>query len=437
MAGRTDSGSSITNVAATAGVSIATVSRVLSGKRGKDDDIARRVREAAKQLGYSVNYAASALRSDVTKTIGLVIPSATEPFSAQLLDEIEPTIDTESQQLLLGIGATQEAQAERIESLANRHVDGLIVVPAAGADLAGTLNQYANTLPIVQICGRQTAPRVSVVGIDENAAMEAIVKHLAEQGIASAAYMAGNELSFESAELFATFHTHMRTYGLATSENWNQFGERTVQRGFDCAMRLFNGPLVQPEAVVCADDAIAFGVMVAFDALGIRVPEDVLVVGYHDSAIARTTMPRLTSVRAPFERIVSECLRLLASALPEARLRRLMRPAATCARPASCSPRSLLCGIPRCSAGESRIESPVITGNYENHGISAQNSASNTKTGLPLPLSLRRAVAMFSSRRTAPVRSSRTDNSVMAERFSRLMSPTAPSALFCSTATSR
>ena len=76
MAGRTDSGSSITNVAATAGVSIATVSRVLSGKRGKDDDIARRVREAAKQLGYSVNYAASALRSDVTKTIGLVIPSA-------------------------------------------------------------------------------------------------------------------------------------------------------------------------------------------------------------------------------------------------------------------------------------------------------------------------------------------------------------------------
>lgn len=94
MAGRTDSGSSITNVAATAGVSIATVSRVLSGKRGKDDDIARRVREAAKQLGYSVNYAASALRSDVTKTIGLVIPSATEPFSAQLLDEIEPTIDT-------------------------------------------------------------------------------------------------------------------------------------------------------------------------------------------------------------------------------------------------------------------------------------------------------------------------------------------------------
>ena len=72
--------------------------------------------------------------------------------------------------------------------------------------------------------------------------------------------------------------------------------------------------------MVCADDAIAFGVMVAFDALGIRVPEDVLVVGYHDSAIARTTMPRLTSVRAPFERIVVGMLTIAGfRSWPEAR----------------------------------------------------------------------------------------------------------------------
>ena len=67
MAGRNESNRSITNVAALANVSIATVSRVLSGKRTKDDDIARRVRAAAEQLNYSVNYAASALRSTITK----------------------------------------------------------------------------------------------------------------------------------------------------------------------------------------------------------------------------------------------------------------------------------------------------------------------------------------------------------------------------------
>ncbi len=62
---------------------------------------------------------------------------------------------------------------------------------------------------------------------------------------------------------------------------------------------------------MCADDAIAFGVMVALHSLGLRVPEDVLVVGYNDSPIARTTMPPLTSVRPPFKQIVSEALRLL------------------------------------------------------------------------------------------------------------------------------
>ena len=79
-ASATSANSSITNVAALANVSIATVSRVLSGKRTKDDDIARRVRAAAAHLNYSVNYAASALRSTVTNTIGLVIPTANDPF---------------------------------------------------------------------------------------------------------------------------------------------------------------------------------------------------------------------------------------------------------------------------------------------------------------------------------------------------------------------
>ena len=286
-ASATSTNSSITNVAALANVSIATVSRVLSGKRTKDDDIARRVRAAAAHLNYSVNYAASALRSTVTNTIGLVIPTATDPFCAQLLDEIEPVIDVDSQQLLLGIGGDQATQIQRIESLVDRHVDGLIVLPAWGAYLSEELEHYASTLPIVQVGGRRCSSRTSMVSVDENAAMEIVIRHLAERGIASVAYMAGKEISFESAELFAMFHTQMRAHHLATETEWNKFGDRSVQRGFDCAMRLFSEPLVQPEAVVCADDAIAFGVMVALHSLGLRVPEDVLVVGYNDSPIAR------------------------------------------------------------------------------------------------------------------------------------------------------
>lgn len=238
-ASATSANSSITNVAALANVSIATVSRVLSGKRTKNDDIARRVRAAAAHLNYSVNYAASALRSTVTNTIGLVIPTANDPFCAQLLDEIEPIIDVDSQQLLLGIGGDQATQIQRIESLVDRHVDGLIVLPAWEAYLSAELEHYASTLPIVQVGGRQCSFRTSMVSVDENAAMEIVIGHLAERGIASVAYMAGKEISFESAELFTMFHTQMRAHHLATETEWNKFGDRSVQRGFDCAMRLF------------------------------------------------------------------------------------------------------------------------------------------------------------------------------------------------------
>ncbi|MBW3094730.1 LacI family DNA-binding transcriptional regulator, partial [Bifidobacterium sp. 64T4] len=222
MTGKNERGSSITNVAALANVSIATVSRVLSGKRGKDDDIARRVRAAAEQLNYSVNYAASSLRSDVTNSIGLIIPSATEPFSAQLLDELEYAIDADEQQVLIGIGADQAAQAERFRSLVLRHVDGMIVAPDPDSDLSATMDRYADFLPVVQIGGHQQSLKASVVSIDESAAMAIIIKHLAERGAHAVAYMASKEVNFESAEMFTMFRTQARAYHLTSYTDWNQ-----------------------------------------------------------------------------------------------------------------------------------------------------------------------------------------------------------------------
>ena len=252
------------------------------------------------------------VRCAATNTIGLVIPSATDHFSAGLLDELEPVIDMERQQLLLGIGNEQHTQDERIESLVARKVDGIIIVPAAGVDLAHTLDRTTMTTPIVQVGGRQRSFRTSMVGIDENAAMESIVAHLAEQGVRSAAYLAGKEVSFESAEMFAMFHTQMRTHRLVTDTSWNRFGDSTVERGYQCVWRMFaDSDARPPEAVICADDMIALGAMIALQTLGIRVPDDVRVVGYDDSPLALTTMPTLTSVRPPFLQIVTEALRLI------------------------------------------------------------------------------------------------------------------------------
>lgn len=314
MAGRDGGEVSIVEVATLAHVSTATVSRVLSGRRTKDDDIARRVREAATTLNYSVNRAASALRTDVTRTLGLVIPSATDGFSARLLDVIEQVTVNEGQQLLLGIGGDQDSQVQRIRALAGRRVDGLMVVPSPGADLGEAIEPLTDTMPVVQIGGRQRTLRSSMVTVDENSAMALIMDHLAQLGVRSAAYLAGEKVSFESAELFAMFHTQLRLHQLTTDMDWNQFGPATVQRGFQCAMRICGGAAEgqpHPDALVCADDMVAFGALAALQTLGLQVPGTVKVVGFNDSAITKATMPTLTSVHPPFGRIVGEAQRLI------------------------------------------------------------------------------------------------------------------------------
>lgn len=313
---------SITNVAALANVSIATVSRVLSGKRDKDDDIARRVRAAAAELNYCVNHAASTLRSDVTNTIGLVIPSSTNRLSAQLLGELEPTLCAHGRRLALGIGNTVQEQAARIEALAAQGLDGLIVVPANASDLPASLERLAERIPIVQVGGQQSSYRTFMIAIDDTAAMETTMRHLADADVRSVAYLAGDRISFDSAELFAMFHTQIRAFGMFTKSSWNQFGDRTVQRGFRCAMQLFGITAdlpkrglahMRPQALVCCDDAVAIGAMTAIESLGLAVPDDVRVVGDGDSLMALSTTPTLTSLRAPVHRIVTESLRLIDS----------------------------------------------------------------------------------------------------------------------------
>ncbi|NEG69820.1 LacI family DNA-binding transcriptional regulator [Bifidobacterium choloepi] len=301
---------SITDVAALASVSIATVSRVLSGKRQKDDDIARRVRQAAEQLNYSVNVAASSLRGAGTRTVGLVIPSATDEFAAQLLDALESAADDRDSQVLLGVGGTKALQTARVESLISRNVDGLIVLPATGADLTPILERHAGRIPIVQIGNGRRSRNYSQVSLDELLAMEQIVDHLASLGAKTVAYMAGRKVSFESAEQFSMLHTQLRSFGLETKAAWNQFGDQTVQRGYDCAMRIFAQD--KPDAVICCDDKVALGVIVALHSLGLRAPEDVMLVGQNNAPLCETASPSITTLRPPFEQIAEESLRLIA-----------------------------------------------------------------------------------------------------------------------------
>ncbi|RSX50282.1 LacI family DNA-binding transcriptional regulator [Bifidobacterium callimiconis] len=340
---------SLANVAALAGVSSATASRVLSGKRTKDDDIARNVRDAAIKLNYSVNHAASALRSDVTNTIGLIASNADDPFVAQLIGVLEPMISQRSQQLALGLGGTATLLKQRIAAMTARHVDGLIIATDPGVDLTDVLEHHARRIPIVQVGGTQRAFCTSMIGIDNAASMTETLRHLAKVGVRSAAFLhgprptvsaAGNGGAFDADALLSAFDSQTTQYGLFTRREWNDrtavpAGTSTMAYGFDYATRLFAnsgdgnsgdgdaGDIAtetrndtsafqrRPEALICINDAIAMGALHALHALGLRVPQDVCIVSHGDTPLATLAMPQLTSLQPPTQQIAAEALRLI------------------------------------------------------------------------------------------------------------------------------
>lgn len=301
---------SIANVAALANVSTATVSRVLSGQRSKDDDIAQRVRQAADQLNYSANFAASSLRSDVTRTIGLVLPQISEEETPTvLLNSLSAAIRAANRYLLLAVGTDAQEQSKDLHSFLARGVDGLIIISDSSADsLIDSLNQAHKDLPIVQIGGKSLTPHISWVGTDESEAMRMTVDHLAEQGAHAIAYLSREIETYTAADLFTTFYTQAKALDLTPDPDWVQFGPCTMERGYQAALSLFQGRRIVPDAVVCASDAVALGVLIACRHINLRVPEDVKIIGYGDSPACELAQPALTSIHPVYEDMANEAV---------------------------------------------------------------------------------------------------------------------------------
>lgn len=308
-------GASITNVAALADVSIATVSRVLSGRRTKDDDIARRVRKAAHELNYSANSAASALRSDVSNTIALSMPATSTLMAASVVTAISEAVSAAHMQLLVGIDGTAAAQHRRIKEFCRHPADGIIVLPCPHAGVSLTRGIATDT-PIIQLLGSTNLLRHDWISIDNGASIELAVTHVVERGATSVAYLSDAVGSSDGAETLLAFQSSLNMLRVRADSAWITIDNGTVQRGFADTMRMFGGGTTAdvPEAVICSSSDTAIGVLIALGQLSISVPGQVQVVSLQDNEAAASSSPALTSMRAPLQQMAAESLRLIANA---------------------------------------------------------------------------------------------------------------------------
>ncbi|MBD2895215.1 LacI family DNA-binding transcriptional regulator [Spirillospora sp. NPDC000708] len=308
----------IAQVAERAGVSTATVSRVLSGRGPVSAAVQRKVRKAADDLGYQVNSIARALRNSRTDTVGMVVPSISNPFFTSLVESVEHALGREGKELLLcDARSDPEVEARRLATLVARNVDGIIVSPSHGTLSGAAVQETAGRLPLVQLDRFVGGTSTDWVGVDDVAAMRQVMDHLHAGGARSAAF-AGSLLTNSSTEQrFAGFRRRSEDLGIAVHPDQILLGDYSVEWGETAAARLIAaGDL--PDAIVCADDLIALGVTRACRAHGVDVPGRVQVTGYDNIEFSRLSEPALTTVDQPRDRIATEAVRLLAAAAGEA-----------------------------------------------------------------------------------------------------------------------
>jgi DNA-binding LacI/PurR family transcriptional regulator len=302
-------------VAALAGVSRATVSRVVNGSPKVSPVVRAQVERAVAKLGYVPNRAARALVTRRADSVALVVsePHArffSEPFFAGMVRGVSAALAETGVQLVLLIaqGLPDRGRVERY--VVGGHVDGVLLASLHGDDpLPGALERAG--VPAVLV-GRPagTAP-ASYVDADNRGGARKAVDHLAGLGRRRIATIAGPQDMGVGLDRLEGYREGLAAAGLAAADDLVEAGDFTEEGGAAAMERLLRRPGRPVDAVFAASDLMAAGALRALRAAGRRVPKDVAVVGFEDSAVARYAQPPLTTVRQPIEEMGRQATRLL------------------------------------------------------------------------------------------------------------------------------
>jgi LacI family transcriptional regulator len=311
----------LADVAQRAGVHPGTVSRALNEKTESqvNQATARRVRRAAKELGYTPNAVARGLRTRLSMTIGVIIPDLTNPIFPPIVRGIDNYLAPRGYSaLVVNTDGSDTAERTLFESLMQRQVDGFIVATGhshhqlmADAHARGVhavmVNRDANGVPYSAVIGDDAQ------GIRES------VQHLVQLGHTKIVHLSGPPG-------FSTSHTRATAFTAACDEfhvlpRMVDAGAYSIEAGQRAADAVLDAEGDAVTAFVAGNDLLALGVYHSLRSHGLRCPEDVSVVGFNDMPFAGDFQPALTTVRAPHFEMGIESARLLLSGIADAESR--------------------------------------------------------------------------------------------------------------------
>lgn len=288
----------IKDIARAASVSHSTVSRALRDSPMVGRETADRIRRIAQESGYRASAVARSLATSRTRTIGVVVTSIADPFAAEVVSGIEEAADTQGYSVILAdSNADPEREVRVVTALQERRVDGIVVTSSrVGALYVPLLARMR--VPIVLVNNQHPSEFVHSIMIGNREAALAAVNHLVALGHRRIAYL-GDRFGHQSdTERFAGYREALEQADLPFTPELVMHGDGKLEGGEQAICRLLS-LAARPTAVFCYNDMSAVGALAGIRARGLRIPDDISVVGFDDLPIARYTWPPLTTVRQP------------------------------------------------------------------------------------------------------------------------------------------
>lgn len=311
----------IKDVAEEAGVSIATVSRVLNNKSVRKESKIR-VDKAIAKLNFVPNALARGLMQKKTKTIGTLITSMTNTYYMEITEVIEKRLwDLESMLFLSTTDGNHKQERSYLESLVSRQVDGIIIIdPSIENYRNGLYSEISRRLPLVLVHSFREISNINSVVIDQHKGMEKVMNYLWDLGHRRIAFLRGfRGYSYDVKE--KCWRDFLKEKGLSPSPDElisisEGNTDNAIKLAANASSRILSLPRDRrPSAVFACNDLMALGVLSAAHSLGLKIPEDLSIIGHDNTNLTLSSMPPLTTVDLKLPLLGNGSIDLLMNAL--------------------------------------------------------------------------------------------------------------------------
>ncbi|MDP5255059.1 MULTISPECIES: HTH-type transcriptional repressor PurR [unclassified Vibrio] len=301
----------IKDVARLAGVSTTTVSHVINKTRFVAEGTQEKVMKAVDELNYAPSAVARSLKCNTTRTIGMLVTQSTNLFFSEVIDGVESYCYRQGYTLILcNTGGIYEKQRDYIRMLAEKRVDGILVMCSDLTDeLNDMLDRHKDIPKVIMDWGPENPQVDKIIDNSEEGGYLA-TKYLIDNGHTQIACLSGHFEKLACKERIVGFRRAMAQANLTVNENW------ILEGNFECDTAVLAADKIiamkeKPTAVFCFNDTMALGLISRLQQNGLKVPEDISVIGYDNIELAEYFSPPLTTVHQPKRRVGKNAFEIL------------------------------------------------------------------------------------------------------------------------------